>query len=278
MSTRSIVSGLAAFSVAGLLATSTQAALLAYEGFDYTPAGTVLENGTLNGGTGWALGSGWEGAAVSRFKVAATGLTYTGLAPAPIGGSATQVSNDKPGARRVLASAQTSGTVYMSTLMNIGWGYGGMIGLAQGANPGGSFAGFGLVASDDGTRTPCVTNGAGFTSTPSSVVTGGSVTAGQRFLVAKIDLDAQTIKVFADVTPGDPEPASATATTSFSGYDTAQGLTTVVMYSYNRFQGNIDEIRLGNTYADVTAVPEPTSIALLGLGSLGLAYRRRRVA
>jgi hypothetical protein len=37
----------------------------------------------------------------------------------------------------------------------------------------------------------------------------------------------------------------------------------------------IDEIRFGATYADVTPVPEPGSLALLGLGGLLIARRRR---
>jgi len=37
----------------------------------------------------------------------------------------------------------------------------------------------------------------------------------------------------------------------------------------------IDEIRLGTTYADMSAIPEPSSMALLLLGG-SLAFRRRR--
>ena len=39
-----------------------------------------------------------------------------------------------------------------------------------------------------------------------------------------------------------------------------------------------DEIRIGTTLADVTVgvVPEPTTVALVGLGLLGLAFRRRK--
>jgi hypothetical protein len=38
----------------------------------------------------------------------------------------------------------------------------------------------------------------------------------------------------------------------------------------------IDDVRVGETWADVTAVPEPASIALPALGLLFAARRRRR--
>jgi hypothetical protein len=40
---------------------------------------------------------------------------------------------------------------------------------------------------------------------------------------------------------------------------------------------NIDEIRIGTTWADVTSVPEPASLGLLSIGAVGL-FRRRRSA
>jgi len=40
--------------------------------------------------------------------------------------------------------------------------------------------------------------------------------------------------------------------------------------------GDLDEIRIGATYADVSPVPEPSSTALIGLGGLALILRRRR--
>jgi hypothetical protein len=40
----------------------------------------------------------------------------------------------------------------------------------------------------------------------------------------------------------------------------------------------IDEIRVGTTWADVTTVPEPSSLVLAGFGVMGLVswYRARR--
>jgi hypothetical protein len=40
----------------------------------------------------------------------------------------------------------------------------------------------------------------------------------------------------------------------------------------------IDDVRVGTTWADVTSVPEPASLSLLGLGALAGMARRRRTA
>ncbi len=38
----------------------------------------------------------------------------------------------------------------------------------------------------------------------------------------------------------------------------------------------LDELRIGTTWTDVTAVPEPTTAGLLGVGAMGLLSRRKR--
>jgi hypothetical protein len=56
-------------------------------------------------------------------------------------------------------------------------------------------------------------------------------------------------------------------------------------FDFFNFAGNVstataviyDEYRLGTSLADVTPIPEPASLALLGLGGLLMAKRRRRV-
>jgi len=43
-------------------------------------------------------------------------------------------------------------------------------------------------------------------------------------------------------------------------------------------QAELDEFRFGTTFADVTPIPEPTSLAAIGLGAAGLLKRRRNGA
>ncbi len=40
--------------------------------------------------------------------------------------------------------------------------------------------------------------------------------------------------------------------------------------------GRIDEFRVGDTWEDVTGIPEPATMVLLGLGGIGVLLRRRK--
>jgi hypothetical protein len=92
---------------------------------------------------------------------------------------------------------------------------------------------------------------------------------------------ADVVSVYFDPATG-IEPALPDAQISVAASDliiTHQGAFTNFTFSgAGHVPGTIDEIRWGDTYADVTPIPEPTTLSLLGLGLLALhrsAARRR---
>lgn len=65
-----------------------------------------------------------------------------------------------------------------------------------------------------------------------------------------------------------------TGGTTVSGADLTLGSLGMARFSAGSIA--VDEIRLGDTFADVTGVPEPSSVLLSALGALSLLGRRRR--
>ncbi len=111
---------------------------------------------------------------------------------------------------------------------------------------------------------------------------------GTHLVVMKFDFApdaADVVSVYLDPATG-IEPALPDAQISVAASDlliTHQGAFSNFTFSgAGHLPGAIDEIRWGDTYADVTPVPEPTTLSLLGLGLLalhrGAARRRGRTA
>ena len=85
---------------------------------------------------------------------------------------------------------------------------------------------------------------------------------------------ADDVTLYVNPTPGLAAP-DVVGTTMTSSTDIA--LLNVHFYPTSGSNGGAaDEFRLGETYADVTPIPEPMTVALLGLGGLCILRRRSR--
>ena len=250
------------------LGLSAQAAVLVYEPFDYT-AGAGALNGT-NGGTGF--GGAWAG----NGSVVSPGFNYPGLLT--MGNRAATSGN---GANfRSLGSVFGSGTVYYSLLLQV-----------ENAGSTGGYSGFSLFSDEfeilflgsrgnAGDLLGLERSGNGQNGNTTATVS--TVT----FAVVKIEFNAGTtagnerVSLFANPI-GNVEPSTPSLL-----------LNDVTNFSFNRirvdsgrFSGadptqilNVDEFKVGQAFADVSAVPEPSTIGLLGLTTVGIAALRRRRA
>lgn len=260
----------------------TQAALLAYDSFDYggTSPGSDLTG--LNGGTGWA--SAWEPfTTATPLRLSDTAMTYPDLPT--IGTAMGMVSNvdgSPTGSGRVFASASArdfvatdigSGTLYFSGLVQSYFNadLGAVFRLhsnttnANGAVLSFWFNGGNVGISDGWNATP----GASLGTYSGDVALAGPTTS--TFFVFKYDYSTQLAELFLNPDATMPEPGIATISLDFTDARGAIGaLTPTIPGDY----GTWDELRVGTSWGAV--IPEPTSAAML-LGGLGLlALRRRR--
>jgi len=68
---------------------------------------------------------------------------------------------------------------------------------------------------------------------------------------------------------------NANALSTTATFDIDENTLTTLAVGITRAGNAYDEIRIGDSFADVTPIPEPASLALLGLGGLMMIRRRR---
>lgn len=265
----------------------THAALLAYEGFDYT-AGNV--NGE-DGGTGWS--SAWTSSASPVYGTVVTGTTlaYTG-GSISVSGSGTALSITGGGAgalNRPFVGTDTGNEIYFSLLFQSVSGSGNeffhfYLSNDPDLNNSGGVGDFYTAASnsDFGVR---VNDGSADTTVPSSI----SYTAGTTYLlVGRLSTDG-TGGVSADildqvelwVNPTSLTPGTADATVNASMGVALEDLVYFSTRTVNFASPDqilIDELRIGTDFASVVTVPEPSVGMMLILGGTSLLALRRRAA
>ena len=259
-----IITSLFAIVATVLMLQSAQASSLLQEGFNYTAGDALGSSGTWSGGnSGMTIGNG--------------NLTYPGLGD--LGGNDFSMAWGSAGSIINSFSAVSSGQIYYSFLLNMTTGSGGnsyLTALNPGTTtPGGSSDAVNIyIDSNNSQALRLRTSGQSEFSSGSSPTLSLNTTY---LIVLGYDFDTATASLWLNPTPGDAQP---TATESITGGGVVTSIANVGFKSQT-VAGDflIDNILIGTTWADVTPttiVPEPSTLALAGLGIFGLIASMRR--
>ena len=251
---------------------------VAYDGFESDTSGTDLNGGT--GGTGWP-GS-WTAAPDHVTVQTKTLVDPNGLVNGGTQATRFQPTTDLPDQGSFISRALPSmtGTLYMSLLIRHENGIGSddfvNFQVSDGATGNNSSAlGVG-IRNAGGNPFFARVGSSGNATTNASTNAVENVTY---LLVAKFSKDGSSnynrTDLFINPT-STSEPITANASATFGG----TGISQLTLFSVRNFQPEandtifFDELRFATTFEDAL-VPEPGSFALLGLGGLLVARRRR---
>jgi hypothetical protein len=254
---------------------AAEAALLAYDGFDYAPAGSDLlgNSGGFGFLTPWRPG-GFNASINTNYDVQSGSLSSGGLVTSGNRVSTNAVTAIAGLTRDLLTPLGVPGTTrYLSFLLR-----------PEGQLHAGAFNGFLGVVLEQPVEPELFVGKPGGAAINRYVLEdrGGSlqissgvptVVGETVFLVLKAQFTAgnDQFTLYMNPVPGAPEPATGTVKNN-SNAGTVAGLT---IYSTGAF--SIDELRLGETFADVTpVVPEPATLLLALWPAVAVIGARRR--
>jgi hypothetical protein len=275
-----------------------------YDPFDYPSGGALSGNTNPQTGQAWTY-VGVGGATGADPTVGSGGLSYPGYIQGS--GNSVLTNRTQTGSSRItLPFSASSGTVYYSALVRVN-----DITNIGTATTGSFFGGLNVTPGAGGTGTSITTSGAallirGDASTPGIYNLGVGVSignpdrifettarsAGQTLLVVGAyefrpgtDDDVAYLWINPDAGAFGAESAPAPtivsngATSTTTASDTAGPLVSFFFRnnSVEPQQIQIDELRVGTSWAEVTGVPEPGMVLLAGAGLFALLARRRTV-
>lgn len=272
----------------------SQAALLLYEGFTGYTAGTNLENLAANANTtgialtgGATYGNGSSGNQPDTLVITNTGMTFgslvtsggaitfgTGTNVASIGTTSTTSGTTVWGSYLVsMSSTSSSGSDGMEVRLNTtstsssGDAYFRSGADARGASSAGLGVGYDVNLTAGGT----LTNGTNyiilskFNFGPSGGASVWALNSTQFAAFVAADRDESFL------TSSNVTAFATDAQTGSFGWNGA-----FFEIVNQNVTGTLDEIRFGESLLDVTPIPEPASLSLLGAGSLLFLRRRRK--
>lgn len=298
----------------------TNAAIVAYEGFDYAVGSLTGQNGGTGFASGWANSTGtnqsgyvwdettnttfdnttlnWDGVVNNDYPVSpTTGSRYLGASGSPTTSSDLNVHRTLSSSAGALAGGD--GVLWMSAVyhlpnrslgagINIGLGSGYMFGRGRNFQTtttdfigvtgytGNTATGWNYTVNSTVVDNSSGNNYVDFATSATGALPAATI---DLIVVMKFTFGASdTVEAYAfsenDFLSEATFNTNRAIATYVAGID--ENSLNVLSIAQGRFSNAVDEIRIGDTFNDVIAVPEPGAASLLGIALGGLLLRRRR--